>query len=477
MKATNRHSLSKQKWLEDNLAYLYGNGGVADSPAVTQVFASNATGILIIGTQGTGSIGGRTARYANGPYTPMAMFRCYGRKLTMGVLPYGADLTIRVDGVAQTIARNDSTWSDVVVFDNETDDWHEIEQAPGGAINYLEMDNANYLTLESGSPDIRYPSTVSNPIYAAYVASYIVNDGTQSNVGGENYSSDLYQSGWLRFRATTSQIRVLAFGNSSVVALYQDGVLLGRTQLDSSGVNKWYTLTASDGSTEHEYWVSTSNVTDASGVPATNKLYVNRISSAGMSTSAITAKTKIVWVGDSITWGYGIVSSYQDLCFATQVSISKSRAFANFAIGGKTLLQAITDGIVATANAQSPDQVVCNYGHNDVVGSTTDDDFRNAVYDLLHGLCGGTATKIYYPGIFPYTGSGAKLATFNGYISAIIGGAADALGRSLTAPEQAKCVYLDPSSWFTPATDTTDGTHLNVTGHVKVTTQLVAAIT
>jgi hypothetical protein len=158
-------------------------------------------------------------------------------------------------------------------------------------------------------------------------------------------------------------------------------------------------------------------------------------------------------------------------------AVGKSYAPRNYGQSGQTLVGAVAGGIVTTVNNTLPVRVVVNYGRNDVQTGVTDANFRNAVYDILHGLCGGSATKIYYPGILPGTVNGATRTTFNGYIAAIIGGAGDASARSLTTPEQAKCIYLNTDSWIDTGTDLNGQYHLLASGNAKVATQLIAAIT
>lgn len=460
-----------------------GLGGVRNQfqgPAVTQGYLAANAAIMPTGTAGTGSYLAHNFRSVSAVWNPRVSFRVYARKLTLQYIPLGGALTCRIDGVGQTLAQN-AAWQTTVVMNNASDAWHDVElltQVSGDTL-YLEADS--FISIDSANPQISYPTGFSSTLYNAGGLTYVKVDGSLTfNAGaGNSYASANGLSGWTRFKATTSVIKLYCYQSSGYVSLYQDGVLLGRTPCTGSGYFEWITLPASDGTTEHEYWLAMDQSTASDGTiaNANNAGYFTKVSANGMNTGALTSRDLLVFAGDSITQGVGLVSSYYDQSWAMLTAVGKSYAPRNHGQSGQTLVGAVAGGIVTTVNNTSPVRVVVNYGRNDVQTGVTDANFRNAVYDILHGLCGGSATKIYYPGILPGTVNGATRTTFNGYIAAIIGGAADASARSLTAPEQAKCVYLNTDSWIDTGTDLNGQYHLLASGNAKVATQLIAAIT
>lgn len=463
------------------LSGLSGMSGVAggQGPAVTQGYLAANAAIMPTGTTGTGSYLSHNFRSVSAVWNSRVAFRVYARKLTLQYIPLGGALTCRIDGVDQTLAIN-AAWQTTVVMNNASDAWHDVEllcQVSGDTL-YLEADS--FISIDSASPQIAYPTGFSSTLYNAGGLTYLKVDGSLDfNAGaGNSYASANGISGWTRFKATASVIKVYCYQSSGYVSLYQDGVLLGRTACTGSGYFEWITLPASDGTTEHEYWLAMDQAFDGSGnIVSNNAGYFAKISANGMNVGALAGRNSLVFAGDSITQGVGLVSSYYDQSWAMLTTVGKSYAPRNYGQSGQTLVGAVAGGIVTTVNNTSPNQVVVNYGRNDVQLGTTDANFRNGVYDILSGLCGGTATKIYYPGILPGTVNAATRTTFNGYISAIAAGGPDASARTLTAPQIAKCVYLNTDSWINTGTDLYDQYHLNILGHAKVATQLIAAIT
>lgn len=433
-------------------------GGAASGPPGTNTdYALTNANIMLVyenGGTGTGSPFGRNGRYISG-YSTEIRFRYFGRKGTFHLCGYtGSPAYIYVDGSLAVTVPNDNAWHDDIAFNNASDAWHDILIRNTGDGN-IWVEDPRFFTGNSAAGQIAWPTGYSNPIYSPNTASYMVGDGTFGTPG----SSGVNVQCWSRFKATTANIKVFGIGGNGW-AVFADGVFVARGTVTGSYPNgSWLDLGAFDGTTEHEYLVCTNNQGD----------YCQRISADNVNHTALTARNKWTWVGDSITAGIAV---NRDECFATNVSIGKSVSNFNHGRGGASLNGDLSY-IATTVAADAPDKVVCNYGYNnDGSGSAN---WKNDVYDAAVSILAvGSVTKLYWPGIIysAVNPSAAYLAARNADTLAVLTGGATGHG-TLSGAQIAKCLFIDTTG---VCTNYADGIHPNAAGNAQITAALLAAI-
>lgn len=366
-----------------------------------------------------------------------------------------------------------------------------------GKVGYTVV--AAFITATGGAATIRAPSTSDGFGYGPYVVAgsagtYLSVDSWQSNVGGNYTSPNNYfnvaspgNGGWSdsRFRllARGGTLKMWVYLNGAAYQWYIDGVK--QTGFSLANTSRWgfHSISLPDGSAEHVYEVQTCNQPQAAywdGVMVTG-------ASSAFSSSAVTTELTLAGFGDSITGAS--VNTGPDSTVGHINLVARSLGYKPFnrGIGGN----AVSGGVAPSMSNRTgditnitpePKYCIVLAGTNDLTsaggtGTIPGGTYGAAFQSMLTALLAGTtATKFYVIGILPRTGvTAATLVSWNGSGNGTQG--------SIAAVNNARLIYVDPTSWQLNgasgtdySTNYSDGLHPNAVGYTIIANKLLTIL-
>jgi lysophospholipase L1-like esterase len=442
----------------------------------TTVYPVTNSAITTVGRAFDGNVSGRTARLLEGLHSGWD-FQATGTALTLKIalaVVGGAGLSASIDGgayTALTMPGSQDTYTDTTVFTGLTDTTHSVQiRHTSGTFNYIALDQVSSFSLTGAAPAVAiYASNygMTYPVCAMPIQGFGSIEGwwtTQSNNGYQVLTANGVDC-TLRFKAQTSQLTLWGWCASQTYRLQTDGSNTATiTASNTSTYDFLPAFTGLDNTAVHEYAI-------VANEPGFTNLLYGVMAPAGSSIvqQQVRQRPLIVWLGDSITAGYGVTDS--TLSFANLISCQKNYSEQNFAVSGQRLAiyRAATNVIEneiwygafpPALSSVIPSYIILLAGYNDANQGVAATDFGASYLVTLQQLY--ASVNVLCLGILN-TSTGTVSAVRSAFNSQISTAAATMGGNFL---------YVNTDNWINPATDTIDGIHPNSSGVSKIVTQL-----
>lgn len=364
------------------------------------------------------------------------------------------------------------TFTDVTVFTGLSAGNHSVViRAATGTLENVEFQATNGITITGGTEAISAPTDAGELSCHAWGTGrgklQLCGLGTHNVSGGWPRLVLTRQDASLCFTSDATSIKIYAANNSAKARLYQDGVAAAAAvTLNSGNIYEWYTL-ASGLSGTHEYHVV--NCLNAT------ELRIGQVLAVGGTMSAPPWRPNIVGYGHSkvasnITTGLATT----DLGWLWQLGVSHGYGVINQGVSARKIVAVsatetshLHEDPTISYTRYDPDDIPYVFvlaGHNDnALANSNPTDFEWAVTRWLNRL------REFHEGAQIYVLGELNTTAFSTGIRDAMN---LAISNAVTAVGDPLMDYVDTDGWIDPATDTSDGTHLNTTGVGKVVTEI-----
>ncbi|MDB5707864.1 MAG: hypothetical protein JWN66_4980 [Sphingomonas bacterium] len=421
--------------------------------------AFSATAIAKLGDFTASSFAGHTFASAEGGVNGNSHIEVMARGITLFAQLYAGSYTLQIDGGAPSTITAPAGWSFVPLFQNQPEALYRVKLTGPTIENVITFRLAGAAPLFSRPSDIPSYYRIGDAAYSGYIAAEGVKViQTFFGAGNPNHYYWEQPSGaGLRFRATTTSVRIWTYNGLSPMVLLQDGVQVGGiiTPPATTGYDIVTLATGLSGTHDYEIrpiWI---------GVP----IFIYALLVDTLSATAQTPKAVDAYYGDSIVQGNVLISAgVTDARVMDAFILANATGRASIRVGasGAKVSTALKTGTAAiTGLASVPTRVVSCGGVNDMIQAVPVATFQADYQTMLSSLRTGLpSAKIYARGILPVGTTVANYATRSTYNAAI--------AAAVTALADANIVYRNTDGWITPATDTIDGLHPNAAGYAKI---------